>query len=351
MPSATRTAHSVRCSFESEGVTPVSIRHARPAAFAALTLGAALALSGCAAGDTGDDAESTPASTVTITDNHGEVEVPVNPEKVVALDNHVFETLSEWEIPLAAAPKGLMGDNWPEYTDDEAIGDVGTHREPDLEAVVAAQPDLIIGGYRFGDSYDDLVEQNPDAVVIEIAPREGEDAVAELKRETEILGQIFAHEDEAEQINAGLDESIAAAKEAYNGEDTVMGVLTSGGKIEFAAPVTGRAVGPVFPALDLVPALDREAEDTSHGDDISVEAIADANPDWIVVLDRDASFTEPEPGFVPAEELISGSEALKETTAVKEDQVVYLDPSFYLTEDIQAYTHLFDQLQEAFSAA
>ena len=47
MPSATRTAHSARCSFESEGVTPVSIRHARPAAFAALTLGAALALSGC----------------------------------------------------------------------------------------------------------------------------------------------------------------------------------------------------------------------------------------------------------------------------------------------------------------
>lgn len=327
----------------------MSPRVPRPAAVAALTLGAALALSGCSASEEPAEAEQS-ADVVTITDNHGEVEVPVGPEKVVALDNHVFETLSEWEVPLVAAPKGLMGELWPEYTDDEEIADVGTHREPDLEAVVAAQPDLIIGGYRFGDAYDDLVEQNPQATVIEIAPREGEDTFEELKRETEILGQIFDREEEADQISADLDEAIAGAKEAYNGEDTVMGLITSGGEIEFAAPVTGRSVGPVFPALDLVPAIDREAEDTSHGDDISVEAIADANPDWIVVLDRDASFSEPEPGAVPADELIAGSEALQSTTAVTEDQIVYLNPNFYLTEDIQAYTELFEQLQGAFSA-
>ena len=34
--------------------------------------------------------------TVTIEDNHGQIEVPVNPERVVALDNTVFQTLSDW---------------------------------------------------------------------------------------------------------------------------------------------------------------------------------------------------------------------------------------------------------------
>ena len=97
---------------------------------------------------------------MTITDNHGEVEVPVNPARVVALDNTVLDTLSDWDVELVAAPKGVMGSAWPEYTDDEEVLDVGNHREPNLEVIVGAQPDLIIGGYRFGDYYDDLKAQN-----------------------------------------------------------------------------------------------------------------------------------------------------------------------------------------------
>ena len=46
--------------------------------------------------------------TVEITDAHGTVKVPVNPKNVVALDNRTFETLSDWGIKLAAAPKDVM---------------------------------------------------------------------------------------------------------------------------------------------------------------------------------------------------------------------------------------------------
>ena len=46
--------------------------------------------------------------TVEITDAHGTVKVPVNPKNVVALDNRTFETLSDWGIKLAAAPKDIM---------------------------------------------------------------------------------------------------------------------------------------------------------------------------------------------------------------------------------------------------
>ncbi len=331
----------------------MSIRPIRATAAAALTLGAALLLSACTSGTPAAETapESAASEAITFTDNHGEVEMQSNPERVVALDNHVFETLSAWDMPLVAAPKGLMGTLWPAYQEDESVADVGTHREPNLEAVVAANPDLIIGGYRFGDSYDALVSQNPEATVIEIAPREDEDVFEELKRESTILGQIFAQEEKAAELNEALDSAMAGAKEAYNGTDSVMGLITSGGKIEFAAPGTGRSVGPVFPALGLTPAIDRAAEDTSHGDDISVEAIAESNPEWIIVLDRDASFAEPEPGAVPADELIAGSEALKNVPAVQKDQIIYLDPNFYLTEDIQAYTKLFEQIQAAFAAA
>ncbi|WP_308797903.1 siderophore ABC transporter substrate-binding protein [Agromyces silvae] len=311
-----------------------------------------LAFTGCAApaSDAEEPATSAAASgTITIEDNHGEIEVPVNPERVVALDNHVFETLSAWDVPLVAAPKQIMGTIWPVYTDDEAVLDAGAHFEPKLESIVAAQPDLVIGGYRFAESYDAIVAQNPDAAVIEIAPREGEEPGAELVRQIEILGQIFDREAEAAELAAAFESAIDEAKGAYDGESTVTTLLTSGGEIAYIAPVTGRSLGVLYPTLDLVPAIEQAAEDTSHGDDISVEAIAAANPDWLIVMDRDGALTNAE-GYVPAVELIEGSEALANVTAVKEGQIIYVDPNFYLTEDIQSYTALYEQIAEAFGA-
>ncbi|MBW0253595.1 siderophore ABC transporter substrate-binding protein [Cellulomonas sp. PS-H5] len=325
---------------------------------AAVLTAAPLALVLAACGGTAEaespaaDADTTAAATtVTIEDNHGTVEVPVNPERVVALDNHVFETLSAWDVPLVAAPKGIMGDGlWPEYTEDDAVLDVGTHREPNLESIVAAEPDLIIGGYRFSDSYDDIVAQNPDAVVVELHPRDGEEQSAELVRQVEALGQIFDREDEAAQVVADYEQAVADATEAYDGEASVVGLITSGGEISYSAPVTGRSIGTLFPTLGLRPAIEQAAEDTSHGDDISVEAIAAANPDWIIVLDRDGAGVG-EGEYRPAAELIGGSEALAGVTAVAQDQVIYLDPDFYLTEDIQAYTALYEQVAQAFTDA
>ena len=51
------------------------------------------------------DNSSDKPKTVEITDAHGKVTVPVNPKNVVALDNRTFETLADWGIKLAAAPR------------------------------------------------------------------------------------------------------------------------------------------------------------------------------------------------------------------------------------------------------
>lgn len=313
---------------------------------AALPLVAALALAGCSTGAAPETAASAAPATVTVEDNHGSIEVPVDPERVVALDNTTFQTLSDWGVTLVAAPKPLMYDLWPDLSGGDEVLDAGLHREPDIEAVLASDPDLIIGGYRFRELYDQLKEIQP--ATIETSPRDGEDHMSELKRQTAILGQVFDKNDEAAQLSADLDSAIAEAKAAYDPTQTVMGLITSGGKISYAAPGEGRGVGTLFPTLGLTPALERAAEDASHGDDISVEAIAAANPEWLFVLDRDAMFGED--GYVSAKELVERSEALKNVPAVQKGQIVYLDASFYLDEGIQAYTKLYRSAAEAFAS-
>lgn len=322
----------------------MSTRLFRPLAAASLV--ATLALTGCAAGAAAPVDETAAATTVTVEDNHGSIEVPVAPERVVALDNTTFQTLSDWGVTLVAAPKPLMYDLWPSLSGGDEVLDVGLHREPDIEAVLSAEPDLIVGGYRFREIYAQLKDIQP--ATIETSPRDGQDHMTELKRQTAILGQVFDKNDEATQLSADLDAAIADARAAYDPSQSVMGLITSGGKIAYAAPGEGRGVGTLFPTLGLTPALERSAEDASHGDDISVEAIAAANPEWLFVLDRDAMFGED--GYVSAKDLIENAEALKNVPAVQKDQVVYLDGSFYLDEGIQAYTKLYRSAAEAFAS-
>lgn len=85
-------------------------------------------------------AEPAATGTITVTDAHGEVEVPLQPEVVVSLDNRTFETLSDWGVKLAAAPKAVMPADSP-YMADENIQDIGNHREPNLEVIAAVNPE------------------------------------------------------------------------------------------------------------------------------------------------------------------------------------------------------------------
>lgn len=308
----------------------------------------ALTLAGCGSSDS-DSANADGAdSTIKVEDNNGEQTVASPPQSVVATDNRTFQTLSDWGVELSGGAVSLMSDDL-DYTQDDSILDLGNHREPDLEKVVEAKPDLIVNGQRFAQYHDDLAELAPDAVVLELDPRDDEDFDAELRRQTTTLGEIFGKQDEAKQLVEDFDASIERAKSAYDDSDKAMGLITSAGDIGYAAPSVGRTVGPVFDILDLTPALEVEGSSEDHqGDDVSVEAIADSNPDLMVVLDRDASFApdERDEGSAPAAEVLEDSEALKNVPAIKDDKIVYFPEDTYLNEGIQTYTEFFNDFAD-----
>lgn len=163
-----------------------------------------------------------------------------------------------------------------------------------------------------------------------------------------MLAEVFGKQDEAKTLGEDLDAQVARVKEAYEPGDTVMAINTSGGELGYIAPTVGQTLGPVFDLFDLEPALEVEgASDDHQGDEVSVEAIAKADPDWILVMDRDAAVAADEEGYTPAKQLIEDSEALKDVTAVKEGQVVFAPADTYTNEGIQTFTEFFQDFADA----
>ncbi len=322
-----------------------------------IVLVAVLLLGGCTGTESDASSDDEDVTYVEITDAHGTVSVPVEPAVVVSLDNRTFETLDDWGIELAAAPKSLVPTGIS-YRTDDSVEDVGTHNDPDLEVIAAVDPDLVIVGQRFASYYDDIVALVPDAVVIDLAfdlseeeGEAGDSLINGLIDSVTTLGLIFNKTEEANELIEAFEAAIESVKEAYNGTDTVMSVIVSGGEIGFSAPYTGRVWGPMYDIFGWVQALNIDNATSDHqGDDISVEAIAQSDPDWIMVLDRDAA-TSASSGsdYTPASDVISNSAALQNTTAILNDQVIYAPADTYTNESIQTYLELFDMLATAFA--
>lgn len=299
--------------------------------------------------------EEVSQDTVKIKDLTGEVEVRKKPKRVVALDNRTFETLESWGIKLVAAPKPIMPAT-SGYKEDDSIVDIGNHREPNLEALAAADPDLVIVGQRFGSHYDEIKKLLPNADIINLnwdvseeAENPGENLINGFKDSIDGLAAIFDKKDEAEELKNNLDESIAKAKEAYKG-GSIVSVVVSGGEIGYSAPGFGRVWGPLYQVLDLKPAIEIDNTSSDHkGDDISVEAIAQANPEYILVLDRDAATTKKGEESIPASDVIENSEALKNMEAIKNSNVYYAPADTYTNESQQTFIKIFEGLTELFS--
>ncbi|SNC73823.1 iron complex transport system substrate-binding protein [Kytococcus aerolatus] len=294
----------------------------------------------------GSSEEGAAEGPVEIEDNFGTVEVQRPPKAVVATDNGMFETLDSWGVELVAAPKPIIPEGIS-YPEEDEVKDLGSHREPNLETLVAAQPDLVLNGGRFADFRKDIEKLVPEAALVELTPRDGEPLDDELKRQTTALGEIFGKQSEAKKLNEALDAEVKRFEKTYDPEQTVMSVIVSGGEIGYVAPTFGRTMGPLYDVLGLEPALEVEGASEDHqGDDISVEAIAKSNPDIILVMDRDAAVAADEEGYQPAKEIIESSEALQKVPAVKEGKVFYMPNDAYTNGGIETYTEFIGQVAD-----
>lgn len=252
------------------------------------------------------------AEDVTIATAQGEATVAAPPAKVVAFDVAAIDTLTALGVTLAGVPDNLYV---PTLKDNAAlkVDTVGTLFEPDLEKLAGIAPDLIVVGSRSA-AQKDAVEQVAPTIDMTIGP----DLVGDAKARIAAFGTLFAKPDEAAALIATLDEKLAALKAAGENKGTALIVMTNGPKL--AAYGTGSRFGWLHDQTGMAPAIADLKADEGHGNVLTHEAIAQANPDWLFVLDRGAAVGEDG----QSAEATLKSPLVEGTTAWKEGQVVYL---------------------------
>ncbi|WP_375653929.1 siderophore ABC transporter substrate-binding protein [Bartonella sp. AP19HLJMH] len=285
-------------------------------------------------------ANTSTQTNVTIDHVSGTTSVPTSPQKVVVFDLASLDNMNRLGIQAVI---GLPEGKKPSYLqqfDDAKYERIGTVFEPDYEKIATLQPDLIIISSRTQAKYKDLSKIAP---TIDLTV-ENENSLEDIKRNVSILGKIFGKTQEAEKEIAKINEAFAEVRKNTQGKGTGLILMTSGGKISAFGPKSRFDI--FHSAFGIAPATDKLTVQ-KHGQLISPEFILETNPDWLLVIDRDAAIGREGQS---ATQLLN-NELVHRTTASKQNQIIYLDSwSWYRANGgLTALIETAQQINEAFT--
>lgn len=260
------------------------------------------------------------ANPVVVKHARGETVLPQRPTRVVVFDAPSLDTLDAMGVAVVGVPDAVLPGPLKAYGDGRHVK-VGTLFEPDYEAVAALAPDLIIVGGRSAPKYAELAALAP-TIDLTVDPR---NFIAGARANVETLGRIFGKQGEAAALNGRIEAAFARVKTVAPQAGRVLMIMVNGGKL--SAYGAGSRFGWLYGDLGLTPVATGQAGDT-HGDVISFEYILKTNPDWLLVLDRDAAVGRAS----GAAQVVLDNDIIAATAAAKADRIVYLDaPRWYLT--------------------
>lgn len=281
-------------------------------------------------GESGAASAESSAETVTITDSQGrEVEIPANPEVVVATDWTAIRTLNDLGIEVDAVPavNGALPEDLAVYEDGE-VPTVGDVFEPDYEAIAAMEPDLVVVGSRSGtpEVVAEFERFAPAVVDMSVRTEDVKNFVPDTRERVEQYGEIFGVETEAAELMDGIETQIEELNtEITDSGDTAMFVQVSDGSVGAYGP--GSRFGLVYEVFGYKPTDAPVDDEGSHGQEISQEFFVEYNPDALMVLDRAKTIGEDQ---TPALEILEDGLA-DSTTAAQDGRMVEVDGfSWYL---------------------
>ncbi|MFS0726617.1 ABC transporter substrate-binding protein [Paenibacillus sp. 1P07SE] len=253
---------------------------------------------------------------LTIKDLRGDFTLEQKPVRIVVLDNKFADQLVALdEKPIGSVTSAGSDTDFPEYLMDK-LSDVkvlGTRDEPNMEAILEMDPDLILcTGFQ-----EQFYEQ-----FSKIAPTLMLDFDEDWRDTLDTMGKIMEKEQEAQELLTAYEEKTAQLREAFAarlGDETVALIRPRDGAIRVHPP--GHRTGAILYndlGLNLPPVL-AEQDDSYQ---ISLETLPDVDADHYFLL-TNAMFQEDVDG-------VQDTEVWKSLKAVQQDQVYTVDTTQWI---------------------
>ena len=265
-----------------------------------------------------------------------EVEVPFDPQRIAVVDMamlDIIDSLGLGDRVVGSSQTKL--DYLQKYTTTDGIKNLGSIKEADMEAVMECEPELILMGGRMSEYYDKLVEIAP---VVRLTIEDGVGSLEGTKKNAHAVAAIFGKEAEVDAMFTDYEARIEKLKEVANGQDALVGLCTSGSFNVIGdngrCSIIGNEIGfeNVGNAAAEEAAKEKEQGNSSaHGNEASFELIADLNPAYIFVLDRDAAIGTNGAQLakdIMENELVMGTDAYKNGNLV-----IFENPAVWYTAE------------------
>lgn len=277
------------------------------------------------------------SETITITHELGETPVTTNPQKVVVFDYGILDALDSLGVNVIGVVQSGLPDYLTKYAGEE-YSSIGTLKEPDMEAIFALTPDLIIISGRQADYYEEL---NKIAPTIHLGI-DNADYLGSFKSNMDILGQIFGKEKEVSSKVEEIEKAIAELNAKVT-EKNINGLITLANDGAFSVYGQESRFGIIHKEFGVTP-VDTTIDSGTHGQKATFEYVAEKNPQYLFVVDR-AAVTG---GNTSAKELFD-NELVARTDAYKNDNIVYLDPTIWYTS-VGGFTSTLRMVEEVDAA-
>ncbi|MDA0148204.1 siderophore ABC transporter substrate-binding protein [Vibrio sp. LaRot3] len=255
------------------------------------------------------------AKQITVEHPLGKTQLDTKPQRVIVLGMDTLDVLNKLDIEPVGVVKAPMPDYLNKYQ-AETYAAVGSLHEPNFEAIFTLKPDLIIASNRSSESLDELSKIAPTVVFM----ADAKDYWPSTQAAWRMIGKIFEREADIEKIISQTQADIELVNARAKSRDAhALMVMTNGGNVAtFGAGSRYSAIFDIFGFKESV----ANDKNLSHGDLVSFEYIAQANPDYLLVMDRDKAI-----GRESGEASKTFYNALiKQTNAAKNNRIVHLNP-------------------------
>lgn len=251
-----------------------------------LLVATTLLLAACGGSETSTQGPSEQAETRTIKHLAGTTEVPVAPQRIVTLqDQNALLPLLELGVrPVASAGRtdddGSQSFRRTQGYDTSGIEFVGEYGEPNLEAIAAQRPDLIISDEFGAEGVYDKLSQIAPTVFVQVFERPLSEALMDF-------AAVVGAEERAEELRADYDRRIKEFRAALGDDldDTTVSLLAAGDPGTFyQADAGGQALFTVMNDLEVPrPAAQGDNSDVTRPQ-FSLEQLSEHDADAVIVV-------------------------------------------------------------------